>query len=229
MAHTILVVDDDEQVLDLLQVYLLKEGYRVLGARDGNDALELFKREHPDLVVLDIMMPGLDGFEVCQRIRKNSRVPVIMLTAKDEDVDKILGLEMGADDYVTKPFNPRELLARIKAVLRRAAEWSEHPGAVLQLPRLEINPAHCEVKVDGQPITCTPKEMQLLVTLASNPGRVFTRDQLLEQVWGYEYFGDTRTVDTHIKRLRRKLEVTGTCPWEIKTVWGVGYKFEVHS
>lgn len=229
MAHTILVVDDDEYVLDLLQVYLLKEGYRVVGARDGNEALELFKREHPDLVVLDIMMPGLDGLEVCQRIRKTSRVPVIMLTAKDEDVDKILGLEMGADDYVTKPFNPRELLARIKAVLRRAAEWSEHPGALLQLARLEINPANSEVRLDGKLIMCTPKEMQLLVTLANSPGRVFTRDQLLEQVWGYEYFGDTRTVDTHIKRLRRKLEVPGDCPWEIKTVWGVGYKFEVQS
>lgn len=229
MAHTILVVDDDEHVLDLLQVYLLKEGYRVLGARNGREALELFGREHPDLVVLDIMMPELDGVEVCQRIRKTSRVPIIMLTAKDEDVDKILGLEMGADDYVTKPFNPRELLARIKAVLRRAAEWEDHPGGLLQFPHLEINPANSEVKVDGNPITCTPKEMQLLATLASNPGRVFTRDQLLEQVWGYEYFGDTRTVDTHIKRLRRKLEVPGDCPWEIKTVWGVGYKFEVHS
>ncbi|MHB1128038.1 MAG: response regulator [Bacillota bacterium] len=229
MAQTILVVDDDEHVLDLLQVYLLKEGYRVLGARDGNSALTLFGREQPDLVVLDIMMPGLDGLEVCQIIRKTSRVPIIMLTARDEDVDKILGLEMGADDYLTKPFNPRELLARIKAVLRRAAEWAEQPGDPLQFARLKIDPAKCEVKVDGNPIPCTPKEMQLLATLARSPGMVFTRDQLLEQVWGYQYFGDTRTVDTHIRRLRRKLEVAGNCPWEIKTIWGIGYKFEVHS
>lgn len=227
MAYAILVVDDDEHVLDLIQIYLLKEGYRVLPARDGNEALELFARECPDLVVLDIMMPGLDGLEVCQRIRKTSKAPIIMLTAKDEDVDKILGLEMGADDYMTKPFNPRELLARIKAVLRRASEWAQDPGGLLRYPRLEINPAGCEVKVDGRRIPCTPKEMQLLQTLASNPGRVFTRDHLLEQVWGYEYFGDARTVDTHIKRLRQKLEVAGDCPWEIKTIWGLGYKFEV--
>ncbi|MHB1420935.1 MAG: response regulator [Bacillota bacterium] len=229
MAHTILIVDDDAHVLDLLQVYLLKEGYRVLVARDGNDALALFGREQPELVVLDIMMPGPDGLEVCQKIRKTSRVPIIMLTAKDEDVDKILGLEMGADDYLTKPFNPRELLARIKAVLRRAAEWAEQPGEPLQFTGLKIDPAKCEVKVDGNLIMCTPKEMQLLATLARSPGLVFTRDQLLEQVWGYQYFGDTRTVDTHIRRLRRKLEVVGECPWEIKTIWGVGYKFEVHA
>lgn len=227
MTQLIQVVDDDKYLQELLKAYLLKEGFQVQIAQNGKEALELFQKHVPDLVLLDIMMPELDGVEVCQRIRKSSRVPIIMLTAKDDDVDKILGLEMGADDYVTKPFNPRELLARIKAVLRRAAEWAETPKEEIRIPRLVINPANCEVKIDGQAIPCTPKETHLLTILVSNPGRVFTREQILDQVWGYEYFGDTRTVDTHIKRLRKKLRVEGDCPWEIKTVWGLGYKFEV--
>lgn len=225
--YKVLVADDDEHVLDILDMYLKKEGYKVVFACTGKEAVAAIGREHPDLVLLDVMMPEMDGFEVCREVRRETRVPIIMLTARDEDIDKILGLELGADDYVTKPFNPREVVARVKAVLRRVADVPKSAKKPVRHPLLEIDPDRYEVKLDGKKVTCTPKEMELLWYLASNPGRVFTREELLEQVWGYDYFGDTRTVDTHIKRLRRKLALEKNYPWEIKTIWGTGYKFEL--
>lgn len=225
----ILLVDDEERVIELLSLYLKKEGFSVQTARDGQEALEKARLYPPALVVLDLMLPKLDGIEVCRRLRQFSAVPVIMLTARDDDLDKILGLEMGADDYVTKPFNPREVVARIKAILRRLTV-TKPEERIISLPALEINLRDYEVKLKGTPVAFTPKEIETLWLLASHPGRVFTRENLLEQIWGYDYVGDTRTVDTHIKRIRHKLsdrDPQSRFPWELKTVWGVGYKFEL--
>jgi DNA-binding response OmpR family regulator len=225
----ILLVDDEERVIELLSLYLKKEGFSVQTARDGQEALEKARHYKPALVVLDLMLPKLDGIEVCRRLRQFSAVPVIMLTVRDDDLDKILGLEMGADDYVTKPFNPREVVARIKAILRRL-KVAKPEERIINLPALEINLRDYEVKLKGKPVAFTPKEIETLWLLASHPGRVFTRENLLEQIWGYDYVGDTRTVDTHIKRIRHKLsDPQSRFPWELKTVWGVGYKFELQT
>ncbi|MDI6710195.1 MAG: response regulator transcription factor [Thermoanaerobacterales bacterium] len=224
--QTILVVDDEEPVQELARMYLAREGFRVVSAYDGEDALQRVHEHAPDLVVLDIMLPKLDGWTVCRTLRKELPVPIIMLSAKGEEYDRVLGLELGADDYITKPFSPRELVARVKAVLRRAKgdQGGEH---VLTYGPLTIDYQARRVDLDGQEITLAPKEFDLLWTLAGHPGRVFSRDQLLSQVWGYDYFGDPRTVDTHVKRLREKLRGGGAN--YIKTVWGLGYRFEVPS
>lgn len=229
--QTVLVADDDEKIRELLALYLSKEGFAVEQAADGAEAILKAQQLKPGLVVLDIMMPVLDGMEVCRQIRKFSRMPIIMLTARVEDEDRIQGLELGADDYVAKPFNPRELVARVKAVLRRTAESAqEADGAeVLRFPQLLIDRREYVVTVAGQAVQLTNKEMELLWHMAAHPGRVYSREQLLESIWGYEYFGDTRTVDTHIKRVRQKLGIQAGTPWDIKTVWGVGYKFEAHG
>ena len=230
-VQTVLIADDDEKIRELLVLYLSKEGFAVEQAADGAEAILKAQQVKPGLIVLDIMMPVIDGMEVCRQIRKFSRVPIIMLTARVEDDDRIMGLEQGADDYVSKPFNPRELVARVKAVLRRAPEAVENlPGnGVLKFPQLVIDRQEYVVVSAGQTVQLTNKEMELLWHMASHPGRVFSREQLLEAIWGYEYFGDTRTVDTHIKRVRQKLGVQPDSPWDIKTIWGVGYKFEVRG
>ncbi|MEE1351323.1 MAG: response regulator transcription factor [Clostridia bacterium] len=224
----ILVVDDDINIVKLIKLYLEKEDYTVCAASDGTEALDVWKRENPALVVLDIMMPRLDGNGVCREIRKTSDVPIIMLTAKGETFDKVLSLELGADDYLVKPFEPKELVARIKAILRRSESKSDRSGEkIVKFEKLEVNLVNYELKIDDKTLEIPPKELELLYFLASNPNRVFTREQLLEEVWGFDYFGDSRTVDVHIKRLREKLE-TVEANWQLKTVWGVGYKFEVH-
>lgn len=222
----IMVVDDDQNICELLRLYLEKEGYSVVIANDGKQALELFTRENPDLMLLDIMLPGLDGWQVCREIRKKSQCPIIMLTAKGEVFDKVLGLELGADDYVVKPFEAKEVVARIKAVLRRIGKNGDEQIKEVAYDRLSINLTNYELKVNGKQIDTPPKEMELIYHLASNPNRVFTRDQLLDEVWGFDYYGDSRTVDVHVKRLREKLEGVSD-KWALKTVWGVGYKFEV--
>lgn len=204
MSAKILLVDDDEKIREILRAYLQRDGYGVEEVADGEEALTAFDHTRPDLVILDLMLPGLDGWEVCKRIRAKSRVPIIMLTARGEEFDKVLGLELGADDYVSKPFSPRELTARVKAVLRRT-DAGPSPEETLRFPDLEIDRASRRAFYNGKEVFLTPKEFDLLWFLASNPGRVFSREQLLEKVWGYDYFGDTRTVDTHIKRLREKL------------------------
>ncbi len=227
MAVKILVVDDDVNIVKLIKLYLEKEDYTVCTAHNGRDALDVFAREKPSLIILDIMMPEMDGNQVCREIRKTSDVPVIMLTAKGETFDKVLSLELGADDYIVKPFEPKELTARIKAILRRSegrGESSEE--SCISFEKLEVNLSNYELKIDGRILEIPPKELELLYFLASNPNRVFTREQLLEKVWGFDYFGDSRTVDVHIKRLREKLEGV-EANWQLKTVWGVGYKFEV--
>lgn len=224
----ILVVDDDKNICELLRLYLEKEGYSVILAHDGEEALLKFETLHPELILLDIMLPGLDGWQVCREIRKKSQVPIIMLTAKGETFDKVLGLELGADDYVVKPFDAKEVVARVKAVLRRTQgknDNAEESKKVVTYDKLEINIANYELKVNGVQIDTPPKELELIYHFASNPNRVFTRDQLLDEVWGFEFYGDSRTVDVHVKRLREKLEGVSD-KWELKTVWGVGYKFE---
>ncbi len=220
----ILIADDDDSIVELIALYLRKEGFEVITAGDGGEALRLIERQNPDLVLLDIMMPVRDGWEVCREIREHSRTPVIMLTARSEDYDKILGLELGADDYITKPFNPHEMVARVRAVLRRSRQESDAPH-LLQHRDLIINYDEFTVTKEGREISLTRKELELLWHLAGRPNHVFSREQLLSSVWGYDYTCDTRTVDTHVKRLRRKLGNGET--WDIKTVWGVGYKFEV--
>lgn len=222
----IMVVDDDQNICELLRLYLEKEGYTVVIADDGKQALEMFTKENPDLMLLDIMLPGLDGWQVCREIRKKSQCPIIMLTAKGEVFDKVLGLELGADDYVVKPFEAKEVVARIKAVLRRIGKNADEQVKEVVYDKLSINLTNYELKVDGKQIDTPPKEMELIYHLASNPNRVFTRDQLLDEVWGFDYYGDSRTVDVHVKRLREKLEGVSE-KWALKTVWGVGYKFEV--
>ena len=222
----ILVVDDDTNICELLRLDLEKEGYVVKIVNDGVSAINAFKQENPDLTLLDIMIPKLDGWQVCREIRKFSDKPIIMLTAKGETFDKVLGLELGADDYVTKPFDTKEVVARIKAVLRRTAPASDTSDVKeVNYDKLSINLTNYEMKVNGVSVDTPPKELELIYHLASNPNRVFTRDQLLDEVWGFDYYGDSRTVDVHIKRLREKLEGVSD-KWELKTVWSVGYKFE---
>lgn len=221
----IMIVDDDENIGQLIRLYLEKEGYRTEYYRDGLNALEAFKKNPPHLMILDIMMPKMDGWEVCKRVRKISQIPIIMLTAKGETFDKVLGLELGADDYIVKPFDPKELVARVKAVLRRTKEIKEDEQ-IISYPNLTISLTDYTVNFRGHDIDCPPKELELLYFLASNPNKVFTREQLLEQVWGYDFYGDSRTIDVHIKRIREKL-IPEMDDWGIKTVWGVGYKFEV--
>jgi len=224
----ILVVDDEKLIVKGLKFSLEKEGYEVLAAYDGAEALSLFKKENPDLIVLDLMLPEVDGFEVCRRIRKGSEVPIIMLTARGEDIDKILGLELGADDYVTKPFNPRELTARIKAILRRSQlpPGRDQVGMqVIRLQDLQIDLFQRKVRIRDKEVDLTSKEFALLSLLASHPGRVFSREKLLEHVWGYDYYGDARTVDVHIRHMREKIEPDPATPQLILTVWGAGYKF----
>ncbi|MDR1892540.1 MAG: response regulator transcription factor [Oscillospiraceae bacterium] len=224
-ATKILVVDDDSNICELLRLYLEKEGYTVFLAYNGEEALSVFKAQTPDLTLLDIMLPKLDGWQVCRAIRKQSSAPIIMLTAKGETFDKVLGLELGADDYVVKPFDAKEVMARVKAVFRRCAPPSDEVKEVVY-DKLIINITNYELIVDGKQIDTPPKEFELIFHLASNPNRVFTRDQLLDEVWGFDYYGDSRTVDVHVKRLREKLEGVSS-QWSLKTVWGVGYKFEV--
>ncbi len=221
----ILVVDDEKNIVELIKFNLVKENFKVIEAYNGIDALKLFRQEKPDLVILDIMMPGMGGLEVCRQIRKESRVPIIMLTAKSDEIDKVIGLELGADDYVTKPFSPRELVARVKAVLRRAKPSKHQEQEEYRIADFVINVVKREVRVRGKLVQLKPKEFELLKLLATNPGRVFTRDYLLEQIWGYNYLGDTRTVDVHMRRLRKKVEVDPSNPRYLKTVHGVGYKF----
>ena len=223
----ILVVDDDLNIVKLIKLYLEKEDFTVCTAYNGVEALEVYRRENPSIIILDIMMPQLDGNSVCREIRKTSDVPIIMLTAKGETFDRVLSLELGADDYMVKPFEPKELIARIKAILRRSdAKRNESADKVAEFDKLSVNLTNYELKLDGKIMEIPPKELELLYFLVSNPNRVFTREQLLEEVWGFDYFGDSRTVDVHIKRLREKLENV-EANWLLKTVWGVGYKFEV--
>ena len=216
---TILLVDDEPSIAQLARMYIEREGFQTASAADGEKALEAAEKLKPALIVLDVMLPKLDGFEVCRRLRASGNpVPIIMLTARDEDIDKIIGLELGADDYLTKPFNPRELVARIKAILRRTERVIEKSAAPMQFASLSIDPVRREVLANGLPIELRTQEFDLLLTLAHEPGRVFTREQLLEKAWGFEYYGQTRTVDVHIAQLRKKL------PVKIETVTGVGYK-----
>lgn len=226
MAKTVLIVEDDRNIADLLRLYLEKEGYTVVIAPDGMRGVEQFRTVHPSLVLLDVMLPGLDGWGVCRAIRAESQTPIIMLTAKSETEAKVNGLKQGADDYITKPFEMKEVLARIEAVLRRSGIEPEKSRRRLEFDKLVIDMDAFELTVDGKKVPTPPKEMELLYHLASTPNRVYTRNQLLDEVWGFDYFGDTRTVDVHIKRLREKLEGVSD-QWDLKTVWSVGYKFEV--
>jgi len=226
MAKSVLIVEDEQNIADLLRLYLEKEGYLAAIAPDGGAAVEMFRKLQPDLVLLDVMLPVLDGWGVLRTIRQESQTPVIMLTAKGETNDKVSGLKMGADDYITKPFEMKEVLARIEAVLRRGAPETGAVSKRLAYDKLIIDLDAFELIVDGKKVDTPPKEMELLFHLASAPNRVYTRNQLLDEVWGFDYFGDSRTVDVHIKRLREKLEGVSE-QWTLKTVWGVGYKFEV--
>lgn len=223
----ILIVDDDANICELLRLYLEKDGFKTVVAGDGEQALEFVNQHNPDLILLDIMLPKLDGWQVCREIRKTLETPIIMLTAKGETFDKILGLELGADDYVSKPFDTKEIVARIKAVLRRSSDNNKNSAVKeVRYDKLSINLTNYELIVNDKQIDTPPKELELIYHLASNPNRVYTRDQLLDEVWGFDYYGDSRTVDVHVKRLREKLEGVSAF-WSLKTVWGVGYKFEV--
>lgn len=224
----VLVVDDESRMRKLVKDFLTREGYAVVEAGDGMEAMDIFYAEKDvALVILDVMMPKMDGWQVCREIRKKSNCPIIMITAKGETFDKVLGLELGADDYVVKPFDAKEIIARIKAVMRRTGKSSaENDIKEVSYDKLVVNMTKYELKVDGKVVDTPPKELELLYHLASNPNRVYTRDQLLDEVWGFEYYGDSRTVDVHVKRLREKLEGVSD-QWSLKTVWGVGYKFEV--
>ena len=226
-GYKILIADDDVNVHKSLNAYFKREGYQLLSAYDGEEAIELVKHARPDIVLLDIMMPKQDGLMVCREIRKDSNLPIIMLTAKGEEFDKLLGLELGADDYITKPFSPREVLARIKAVLRRMHEMKDqNQSARLVVGNLDIDMGAFIVRLNNKSVPCTPKETEILWTLASNPGMVFSREHLLQSIWGYDFLGDTRAVDSHIKRIRAKL-CKPENTWDIRTVWGVGYRFEI--
>lgn len=224
----ILVVDDDKNICELLRLYMEKDDYEVVLSHNGEDAVVKFMQYDPDLVLLDIMLPGQDGWQVCREIRKKSNAPIIMITAKGETFDKVLGLELGADDYVVKPFDAKEVVARVKAVLRRSGKNNHEDVKEVSYDKLVVNMTKYELKVDGKVVDTPPKELELLFHLASNPNKVFTRDQLLDEVWGFEYYGDSRTIDVHVKRLREKLEGVSD-KWFLKTVWGVGYKFEVNE
>lgn len=228
----ILIVDDDSNIAELISLYLMKECFDTLIVNDGEEAIEQFKRYHPNLILLDLMLPGIDGYEVCREVRKTSAVPIIMLSAKGEIFDKVLGLELGADDYMIKPFDSKELVARVKAVLRRVVQAPQsiqesipQTGDFVSYPDLTVNQSNYSVTYYGTVIEMPPKELELFYFLASHPNQVFTREQLLDHIWGYEYIGDTRTVDVHIKRLREKIKDHDS--WRLSTVWGIGYKFEV--
>jgi DNA-binding response OmpR family regulator len=221
----ILVVDDDVNICELIRLYLEKDGYEVMTVFNGIKGIEAFSEYTPNLVVLDVMLPGADGWQVCREIRKVSNIPIIMLTAKGETFDKVLGLELGADDYIVKPFDPKELVARVKAVLRRY-EHKVFDTQEVVYPNLVVNRTNYTVKLNGKEIELPPKELELLFFLCSNSNKVFTREQLLEHVWGFDFYGDSRTVDVHVKRLREKIDIPNQ-NWQLKTVWGVGYKFEV--
>lgn len=225
--NKVLIVDDDRNIVELIKINFESEGFDTVTASNGREAVAKFRSENPSIVIMDVMMPEMDGWEACREIRKTSSTPIIMLTAKGETFDKVLGLELGADDYMVKPFETKELTARVKAVLRRTENRETGSDNSLEYINLSINISNYELKVNGEIVELPPKELELLHFLASNPNRVFTREQLLEKVWGFDYYGDSRTVDVHIKRLREKLEgIEGN--WQLKTVWGVGYKFEVH-
>ena len=226
MATKILVIDDDTNICDLLRMYLEKEGYEVRTANDGIEGMTAFRMYEPDMVLLDIMLPQKDGWQICREIREQSSKPIIMITAKGETIDKVLGLELGADDFIVKPLDMKEVFARIKAVLRRYAKHDNVDGELIKFENLEISLRKYELKVNGKVVELPPKELELIYFLASNYNRVFTRDQLLDKVWGFDYLGDSRTVDVHIKRLREKLD-NASANWTLKTIWGVGYKFEV--
>lgn len=231
MSKKIYVVDDDENIRELIGLYLQKDGYTVELFESGEKGIEAFKASAPDLMMLDVMMPGMDGYDVLKEVRKTSQLPVIMVTAKDETFDKVLGLELGADDYIVKPFEPKEMTARVKAVIRRFNNAPQHDGGdehenIVKVKNLTINMDDYNVTYFGDILELPPKEIELLNYLVSHPNRVFTREQLLDQIWGYDFFGETRTVDVHIKRLREKFERDDN-GWEIKTVWGVGYKFKI--
>lgn len=225
----ILIVDDDENIAELISLYLTKECFDTRIVHDGEEALQAFKEYEPNLILLDLMLPGMDGYQVCREIRQKSSTPIIMLSAKGEVFDKVLGLELGADDYIIKPFDSKEMVARVKAVLRRYQpsrnDIPASKGKCVEYPGIVINLTNYSVLVDGEHIDMPPKELELLYFLAASPNQVFTREQLLDQIWGYEYIGDTRTVDVHIKRLREKIKDHST--WKLSTVWGIGYKFEV--
>ena len=235
-AKRVLLVDDDQSIIEVQKMYFEKEGYQVSACMQGDKAVDAFKTFDPDIIILDLMLPGMDGNDICREIRKVSDVPIIMLTARTDTLDKIIGLELGADDYVPKPFEPKELLARVKAVLRRSDKKpaasdkpaSEEAGKeIISYPGFVVDKARYVVTVDGEEIYMPPKELELLFFLASNPDRVFTREQLLENVWGYEFYGESRTVDVHIKRIREKIEKPGSNQsWAIRTIWSKGYKFE---
>ncbi|MBR4875882.1 MAG: response regulator transcription factor [Clostridia bacterium] len=226
MQKTILIIEDDSNIRELLRLYLSQEGYKIETAQDGLEGLRAFRAHEPDLILLDLMMPVMDGTQVIKEVRAVSKVPVIMLTAKSDTFDKVIGLDLGADDYITKPFETRELIARIRAVLRRYGD--NEPPKKLEFDNLIIDKESYNITVKGETMEIPPKEIELLYFLASSPNRVFTRAQLLDDVWGFDYFGDTRTIDVHVKRLREKL-LDVSPQWEIKTVWGVGYKFEVRN
>ena len=228
MSQKVLVVEDDINIAELLRLYLQKDGFEVSHAADGGKAVEMAREIQPDLVLLDIMLPVMDGWQVCRELRKTMKMPIIMLTAKGETEDKVSGLEMGADDYIVKPFEVKELLARVHAVLRRTGDDGKPKSKKLTFDKLVINLDSYELIVDGKKIDTPPKEMELLYHLAATPNRVYTRNQLLDEVWGFDYFGDSRTVDVQIKRLREKLEGVSD-KWTLKTVWGVGYKFEAEE
>ncbi len=228
MMTKILVVDDDANICELLRMYLEKEGYEVKTASDGVEGLASFRMYEPDLVLLDIMMPKKDGWQTCREIREQSSKPIIMITAKGETIDKVLGLELGADDFIVKPLDMKEVFARIKAVLRRYSRQDSNDGELIRFDNIEISRQKYELKIKGKPVDLPPKELDLIYFLAANYNRVFTRDQLLDKVWGFDYLGDSRTVDVHIKRLREKLDGASD-KWVLKTVWGVGYKFELLS
>ncbi|MDD4081704.1 MAG: response regulator transcription factor [Eubacteriales bacterium] len=222
----ILIADDNMQIASIIEEYLRKEGHTPFHAKDGVQALEMFHKNNPDAVLLDVMMPGMDGFAVCREIRKISSVPVIMVTARGEDFERIMGLDIGADDYIVKPFSPGELMARLRAVLRRISPPGGNVRHVVNLGNLQVDLENYSVRVNGRAVSLTRRELELLYTLAANHGKVFSRENLLDNLWGYDYFGDSRTVDSHIKRLRAKLEVFQPQGWEIRTIWGIGYKME---
>ena len=226
MPKKILIVEDEANIRELLRLYLEREGYTVLEAENGVEGIKKWKSDKPDMLLLDVMMPVMDGWAVCREIRAESDVPIIMLTAKGETADRVSGLEMGADDYIVKPFDTKEVIARIKAIARRVGNSPEESEVKeVRYDKLSVNMTRYELRVDGKVVDTPPKELELLFYLASNPNRVYTRDQLLDEVWGFEYYGDSRTIDVHIKRLREKLEGVSD-KWSLKTVWGVGYKFE---
>lgn len=227
MDKNILIADDNMEIIKILRPYIEKEGFKVIFALDGEEALLKFKHYNPELILLDIMMPLMDGIEVCNIIRQQSNTPIIMITAKSEDADKILGLNSGADDYIIKPFSPGEVVARIKAVLRRITPVENNTISIIKYPSLEVDINNYSIKIDGAHMNLTKKEIEVLWMLASSPNMMIKRDALLDTVWGIDYFGDPRTVDTHIKRIRAKLELDGQYNWDIKTIWGMGYKFEV--